>query len=171
MRKITEEDVIKFYMLHVAQICKNSYKGMEFEDRLMEAKIVILHAIRTYKTQYGCFEKYMLQQLSVIMDGKNKEAWAQRRLESIFSLDAIRLAEDGAGTYILSQCIGATLLDDTIFDVKRFMAGLPTLERDILFYLMEGYRISKLSNIFELSINEIQTIIEVLQDKASHYFE
>lgn len=84
MRSITEEDVVKSYLPDVIQMCKNSYKGMELEDRLMEGKIALLHAIGTYKTQYGCFEDYMFQRLSVIMKQKNKEAWAVKKLESFF---------------------------------------------------------------------------------------
>ena len=60
MRSITESDVVKAYLPHVKQNCKNAYKGMELEDRLMEGWIAVLHAIRTYKKQYGCFEDYML---------------------------------------------------------------------------------------------------------------
>ena len=73
MRNITEEDVVNSYLPLVVQTCKGSYKGMELEDRLMEGKIALLHAIRTYKTQYGCFEEYMSQQLRAIMKQKTRK--------------------------------------------------------------------------------------------------
>ncbi|MNW51345.1 hypothetical protein D3C74_288290 [compost metagenome] len=168
MRSITEEDVVKSYLPHLIQVCRNSYKGMELEDRLMEGKIALLHSIRTYKTQYGGFEEYMLQQLTVIMEQKNKEAWAMRRLESLFSLDAGPGIDDV--TFALSRYVGTPPLDDTIFDVKCFIEGLPSIERQTLIHLMEGYSISTLSSILKLSVYEIHSVIERLQNKAVAYF-
>ncbi len=168
MRVITEEDVVKSYMPHVIQECKNSYKGLELEDRLMEGRLALIHAIRTYKTQYGCFEEYMLLQLRIIMKQKNKEAWAVKKLESLFSLDAMLVTDDG--TLVLSHCIGATPQDDTIFDVKCFIEGLSLKERRVLIHLMDGYNITILSNILELSVHEIQSVIERLQNKAVAYY-
>lgn len=170
MTRITEEDVIKSYMSHVVQACEKSYKGMELEDRLMEGRIALLHAIRTYKTQYGCFEEYMLQQLRTIMKQRNKEAWAIRRPESHFSLDALQVREDGSSSFVLSQCLGATHQDDTIFDVACFVEGLSLIERKILFYLMDDNNITQLSNKLELSVFEIQIVLKRLQSKAATYF-
>jgi len=168
MRSITEEDVVNSYLPRVVQICKNSYKGMELEDRLMEGEIALLHAIRTYKTHYGCFEEYMFQQLRAIMKQKNKEAWAVRKLESLFSLDAGLATNDC--TFALSQYIGTPLLDDTIFDVDCFIEGLSAIERDIVIHLMDGHDISILSNNLKFSVDEIQSVIEGLQNKAEAYF-
>lgn len=60
MRSITEGDVVEAYFPHVLQICKNAYKGIELEDRLMEGRIAVLHAIRTYKTQNAIQKKLLL---------------------------------------------------------------------------------------------------------------
>lgn len=168
MRSITEEDVVKSYLPDVIQMCKNSYKGMEMEDRLMEGKIALLDAIRTYKTQYGCFKDYMFQRLSVIMKQKNKEAWAVKKLESLFSLDAGQV--DDNTTFVLSRYVGTPPLDDTIIDVKQFIEGLSSIEKCTLIHLIEGYNISKLSNLLQLPIHEIQFVIEALQNKAAAYF-
>lgn len=168
MRNITEEDVVKSYLPHVVQTCKNSYKGIELEDRLMEGRIALLHAIRTYQMKYGCFEEYMLQQLRLIMKQKNKEAWAVKKIESLFSLDAGLVTDDG--TYALSHCLGSTSLDDTIFDVKCFIEGLSIIEREILIHLMEGYSIATLSNKLEFPVYEIHSEIKQLQNKALAYF-
>lgn len=168
MRSITEEDVVNSWLPHVVQICKSSYKGMELEDRLMEGKIALLHAIRTYKTQYGCFEEYMFQQILAIMKQKNKQAWAARKLDSLFSLDA-GLGADSS-TFALSQYIEAPPLDDTVFDVKRFIEGLSKIERTIIIHLMKGYSVSALSNELVFSVDKIQSVIERLQNKAAAYF-
>ncbi|MDF9407769.1 hypothetical protein L7E55_05250 [Pelotomaculum isophthalicicum JI] len=48
MRKITEEDVITYYLYLVLQECKNSYKGLELEDRISEGMSALLQAVRTY---------------------------------------------------------------------------------------------------------------------------
>lgn len=168
MRKITEEDVVNSYLPHMVQICKNSYKGMELEDRLMESKIALLHAIRTYKTQYGCFEDYMFHRLSVTLKQKNKEAWAVKKLESPFSLDAGQVTNDS--TFVLSRYIGTTPLDDTIFDVQDFIEGLSSIERCTITHLMDGYSVSMLTGILELSVYEIKFVIETIQNKAVAFF-
>lgn len=134
----------------------------------MEGRIALLHAIRTYKKQYGDFEEYMTQQISVMMKQKNKEAWAVRKLESLFSLDAGLVTD--VGTFALSRCMETTPLDDTIFDVKCFIDGLSSIEKHTLIHLMEGYSISALLNILKLSVSEIQSVIERLQNKAEAYF-
>lgn len=72
MEKITEDDVVRHYISLVTQECKDSYKGLELEDRIAEGALALIHAIRTYKVQYGCFEEYMLLQLKFIMRDKIK---------------------------------------------------------------------------------------------------
>ena len=168
MRGITESDVVEAYLPRVLQVCKNAYKGLEMEDRLMEGRLAVLHAIRTYKKQYGCFENYMLQQLSIIMKQKNKEAWAVRRLDSRLSLDAELITEND--TYELSQYFGSILLDDTEYEVNCFIEGLSDTERHVLHYLIGDYSITSFSNKLELSTNEMQSVIECLKSKAASYF-
>lgn len=168
MRSITEEDVVNSYWPCVVRTCQGSYKGMELEDRLMEGNIALLHAIRTYRTQYGCFEKYMLQQLDAIMKQKNKEAWAVRKLESIFSLDARFVPNDCS--FALSNYMGAPLLDGTILDVDYFIEELSPIERNILIHLMEGYDILILPEKLKYSEDEIKSVIEGLRYKAVAYF-
>lgn len=168
MRSITEGDVVEAYFPRVLQVCKNSYKGLELEDRLMEGRFVVLHAIRTYKKQYGCFEDYMLQQLNIIMKQKNKEAWAVRKLDSRYSLDAELVTE--VDKYVLSQYLGLYWLDDTEYEVNCFIEGLSAIERQVLQYLIGDYSITSFSNKLELSTNEILSVIERLKSKAAAYF-
>lgn len=53
MVRITEADVVKHYFPLVIRECKNSYKGLEAEDRITEGVLALIHAIRTYRIEYG----------------------------------------------------------------------------------------------------------------------
>lgn len=86
----------------------------------------------------------------------------------VFSLDAGQVNDDT--TFVLSQYIGTPPLDDTIIDVNQFIKGLSSIEKCTLIHLIEGYNISKLSNLPQLPVHEIQIVIEILQNKAEAYF-
>lgn len=169
MREITEEDVLKSYMPIVLRECRNSFKGIELEDRLVEGGLALLYAIRTYKTHYGSFEEYMLLQLRELMKQKNKEAWAVKRIESRISLDASLIADDGS--FRLQDCIIAIPQDETLFDVKRFIESLPSIEQRIISLLMDNQSISDVSKKLKLPVSQIKSVVEGLQNKAEAYFD
>jgi hypothetical protein len=166
MSKVTEEDIINYYMPLVLQECKNSYKGLEWEDRLAEGGVSLIYAIRTYKTKYGEFEDYFVVQLRRIMTEKNKEAWAMKKMESHYSLDASFIK--GKENYSLSNLIGGTSHDETLLDVKNFRDGLSSIEKSVIDLLTNNYTTG--IDLSIESLHQVQTIIDCLKDKVSAYF-
>lgn len=169
MAKITEADVVKYYFPLVIQECKNSYKGLEAEDRITEGVLALIHAIRTYKTEYGYFEDYFLIQLKIIMKQKNKEAWAMKKLESIFSLDAPVLTHNESS--IRLDFIKSIPHDDTIIDVNCFIEGLSPTERQVVLLLINGQDLFEISNKLRLSLRQVQSVLKQLQSKAINYLD
>ncbi|GAB7058087.1 hypothetical protein JCM16163A_48360 [Paenibacillus sp. YK5] len=167
MAKITEDDVVKHYISLVIQECKGSYKGLEPEDRIAEGTLALIHAIRTYRIQYGCFEEYMLLQLRLIMKQKNKEAWAAKKLESIFSLDAPLVTHNASST--LSDFLRSVPHDDTIFDVHCFIKNLSPIEKQVVLLLLEDRDVFKVSNELRISLPQVQSIVKRIQSKFMIY--
>ncbi|MGW9530242.1 RNA polymerase subunit sigma-70 [Paenibacillus terrae] len=169
MAKITEADVVKHYIPLVIQECKNSYKGLEAEDRITEGVLALIHAIRTYRTIYGCFEDYFFLQLKIIMEQKNKEAWTIKKLESIFSLDAPVLTHNESSTRLCF--IKSIPHDDTIIDVNCFIEGLSQTERQVVLLLINDRDQFEISNELKLSLRQVQSVVKQLQSKAIDYLE
>ncbi|MNV37889.1 RNA polymerase factor sigma-70 [compost metagenome] len=167
MAKITEADVVKQYFSLVIQECKNSYKGMEEEDRITEGVLALIYAIRTYKTKYGCFEDYFLLQLKIIMKQKNKEAWAIKKLESICSLDAPILAHNDSSTRL--DFVRSIPHDDTIIDVHCFIEDLSPIEKQVVLLLIKDRDLLGISNELSLSLMQVQSVVNQLQGKVIDY--
>lgn len=70
MSKVTEEDIVNYYIPLVVEECKNSYKGLEWEDRVAEGIESLIYAIRTYKTKYGRFEDHLVSQVRRMNEAK-----------------------------------------------------------------------------------------------------
>ncbi len=172
MAKITEADVVNHYFPVIVQECRNSYKGIEHEDRIAEGVLALIHAIRTYSTKYGGFEKYFIMQFKIIMGRKNKEAWAMKKAESHFSLDASsHYNESGPGLdFFKSFSDDATIVDATIVDVNYFIEGLPSTEKQILLLLLNGGELDEISNELRIPVQQIQSLITQLQKKATEYW-
>ncbi|MEY9095101.1 RNA polymerase subunit sigma-70 [Paenibacillus sp. RC84] len=168
MEKITEDDVVRHYISLVTQECKDSYKGLELEDRIAEGALALIHAIRTYKVQYGCFEEYMLLQLKFIMRDKNKEAWKARKLESLLSLDA-PLFNNNTTFSALSNFLGSNSHDETVFEVNYFIENLSIIEKRVVLHLIEDRDLIKISRHLGVSVSQIQHIIENIQNKVELY--
>lgn len=167
--KITEVDVVNYYFPLVVRECENSYKGLEAEDKITEGMVALIHAIRTYSTQFGCFEEYLLAQFKIIMNQKNKEAWAIRRMESIFSLDAPVRTHNASHTHL--EFIRSIPYDDTIIDVEIFLAGLSSVERQVIHLLINGNNLKRTSDEMGLSSGEVESIVEQLQSRAKQYLD
>lgn len=163
MGKITEGDVVAYYISLVAQECKSAYKGMELEDRIAEGTFAIVHAIRTYKTHYGSFEEYMLSQVRLFLRQKNKEAWAVKKMESIFSLDAPLFANDVSPTW--HDFLKVTPYDDTIHDVNCFIDQLSPIEKQVISLLMDDRDFKKIANKLGISMRQVQHVVKNLQIK------
>ncbi|GGF67006.1 hypothetical protein GCM10010912_09990 [Paenibacillus albidus] len=169
MGKITVADIVKHYFPLVIQQCKNSYKGLEVEDRIEEGLLALIHAIRTYRVQYGCFEEYFLLQFKLIMKQRNKEAWATKRLESFFSLDAPMLGSNESSSHL--EFISSVPHDDTIIDVNLFMERLTSTERKIVSLLINNQDLLAISCELGLSVEQVQPLIKQLQRKAIEYLD
>jgi len=167
MAKITEDDVVKHYMSLVVQECKGFYKGLELEDRIAEGILALIHAIRTYRTEYGYFEEYMLMQLRLIMKQKNKEAWAAKKRESLFSLDTPLVAYDASPT--LLDFLRSIPYDDTILDVNYFIDELSPIEKQVVFLLLEDHDLIVVSNELGVSLSLAQSIVGRIQSKLMIY--
>ncbi|GIP24371.1 RNA polymerase subunit sigma-70 [Paenibacillus sp. J22TS3] len=169
MEKVTEADVVKHYFPLIIQECKNSYKGLEKEDRITEGVLALIYAIRTYRTKYGCFEDYFLLQLKIIMKQKNKEAWAIKRLESIFSLDSPAFAHNDSPTHI--DFVRSIPHDETTLDVDWFIESLSSTERQVVLLLINDRDLLGISNKLSLSLNQVQSVVKRLQIKAIDYLD
>lgn len=168
MARITEQDVVLYYISHVTRECKSAYKGMELEDRIAEGTIAIVHAIRTYRTHYGSFEDYMLTQVRSILRQKNKEAWTAKKMESIFSIDSPLFPNDASPT--MHDFLKEIPYDDTILDVSCFMDQLSLIERKVILLLLEEHNFKKVANKLTISVQQVQQIVENLQTKYKAYF-
>lgn len=167
MAKITEADVVNHYFPVIVQKCRNSYKGLEHEDRIAEGVLALIHAIRTYSTKYGGFEKYFIMQFEIIMGRKNKEAWAMKKAESHFSLDASsHYNESGPGLDFFKSFSD----DATMVDVNYFIEGLPTAEKQVILLLLNGRELDEISNELRIPAKQIQSLITQLQKKATEYW-
>jgi RNA polymerase sporulation-specific sigma factor len=168
MRKLTEKDIYIHYMPLVLQECKNSYKGLEWEDRIAEAGAALIYAIRTYRTSYGSFPEYMISQLKRILQQKNSEAWSVKKLDSRFSLDAPLY--EGDNTFTLISCITSNLTDESALDVKCFLNSLTLTEKNIIKLLVDDYNIATIANILNQSLSQIQSTLNCIKNKYTGYF-
>lgn len=167
MRKITEEDVINFYMPFVLQECKNAYKGLEWEERIAEGTKTLIYAIRTYKIRYGDFKEYMLTQLRKRMKRKNAEAWAAQKLNSSISLDSPLI--NGQDDFTLTKCMTTMVPDESVLYVKCFIGTLTPKEQSIVLLRMQDYSISNISNRVGLPVHEVQSILDGIKGKIAVY--
>ncbi|MEK8127690.1 RNA polymerase subunit sigma-70 [Paenibacillus filicis] len=161
MRKVTEDDVLQYYLPLVQRECKHAYKGLDWEDRVAEGNLALLHAIRTYRTKHGYFKEYAASEIRRIMQAQNGKAWSSRRLDSRFSLDAFSGISTG---------IGAAYLDDSIVDVTWFMESLAEMDKIVVCMLMEGMSIDSISDKLVISQSQVQGVIEDLKQKLLEYF-
>ena len=168
MSKITEEDILSLYMPLVIQECKNSYKGIEWEERIAEGGIALLYAIRTYRAYYGCFKEYMITQLRRIMKQKNKEAWKVKRLESRISLDAPFIV--GEDNLVFAECIAAPLSDDVSLVIQDFIVRLSPIEQNVVCMLMDNYSIQEISSKTSMTLHQITSLLDDLRNKLSAYY-
>lgn len=167
MAKITEADVVNHYFPVIVRECRNSYKGIELEDRIAEGVLALIHAIRTYSTKYGGFENYFLMQFRIIMGQKNKEAWAMKKAESNFSLDAPSLYNESlTGLDFLKSFSD----DVTIIDVRCFIEDLLPIEKQVLLLMLNRRELNEISNELRVSVKQIQPLITQLQEKATEYW-
>ena len=167
MSKITEEDVFNCYMPLIWQECKNSYKGLEWEDRIAEGAKALIYVIRTYKTRYGDFKEYMLTQLRKIMKQKNAEAWAVKKLDSPISLNAPIIT--GKDDFTLAECTATMASDDSVLYVKWFIDSLSQKEQNIVLLRMGNHSIHDISNMLGVSVHEVQSTLNGLKRKITVY--
>lgn len=159
---------MKSYMPLVLEECRNSFKGIELEDRAIEGWLALLYAIRTHKSNFGNFEDYMILQVRGILKQKNKEAWAAKKIESRISLDAPLIKTEGS--LKLQDFINGIPHDETLLDVKCFIQSLSPFEQHIVFLLMDSQNISAVSDKLGLTISQIKCVVTNLQNKAAAYF-
>lgn len=98
------------------------------------------------------------------MSQKNKEAWAIKKLESIFSLDAPMLTRNESFTHL--EFIKGIPHDDTIIDVEFFMEGLLSLEKEVVHFLFNGQDLFTISDELRLSLGQVESVVKQLQSKA-----
>lgn len=168
MRKLTEEDIYIHYMPLVLQECKNSYRGLEWEDRIAEAGIAFIYAVRTYRTSYGPFPEYMISQLRRILKQKNSEAWSAKKCDSLLSLDAPLHESDKA--FSLISCISSFITDESVIDVKCFINSLSSIEKSIIKLLIDEHNISTIAYILDQSVSQIQSTLNCIKNKYVIYF-
>lgn len=170
MSKINEDDVINFYLPLVLRECKDSYKGLEWEDRIAEGKLALLYAIRTYRIQNGNFNEYATIQIRRILKQQNTKAWSERKPDSRFSLDAPFIAFNSESKHFTLSSSTGTCLDDTLLDVKCFIDILPQYEKTIILMLMDGLKIRSISSELAISESQIHTILGSIRGKVTEYF-
>ncbi len=162
--RIAEEDVLESYSSLIKNECRNSYKALEFEDRVAECNMVLLHCIRTYKSKYGDFENYFIFQLRRKMPQINKKAWAAKRVESQISLDApIR-----NGNYTLHDCLGKVSVDgvdDFLIDFKSFKSILSPKEHRILSLRYDDYSFKFILNTLKVTVSDVYSVLNSIKLK------
>ncbi len=156
------------YIPLLLQECKNSYRGLEWEDRIAEAGIAFIYAVRTYRTSYGPFPEYMISQLRRILKQKNSEAWFVKKCDSLLSLDAP--LHEGDNDFSLISCISSSLTDESTIDVKCFINSLSSTEKNIIKLLIDEYDISTIADILNQSLFQIQSALNCIKNKHVIYF-
>lgn len=168
--KITEEDVILSYQPLILQECKNSYKGLEPEDRISEGTLAIIYAIRTYKIQYGCFKDYAVHQIRRVMKQQNTKAWTEKKPNSGVSLDAPLRNNAGSEEFTLGACIGQDGIDDTVLDVKHFIYSLSNQEQRVILMRLDGHSLQSVSTALAISLYSINRILNTIKAKFLSYY-
>lgn len=169
--KTTEEDVLLFWWPLILQECKNSYKGLEPEDRISEGALALLYAIRTYKLHYGCFKDYAINQIRRIMKQQNTRAWAEKRISSNISLDAPLRNNAESEDLTLSGCVGQESIDDTHPEVRCFISSLSTQEQRVINMRMDGYSFQSVSSALTVSPYSINRMMNNIKTKHRTYYE
>lgn len=162
--------MIIYFQPLVLHECKNSYKGLELEDRIEEGNIALLYAIRTYKIHYGYFSEYAVNQIRKIMKQKNANAWAEKKLNSRASLDAPLRNNAGNEKFTLADYIGQETIDDTLPDVKCFMGSLSVIEQRILRLRMEGHSLQSAATTIAISLESVKRILQTIESKHVSYY-
>ncbi len=171
MARITEEDVIAFYWPLILQECKNSYKGLELEDRISVGAAALLQAVRTYKISYGSFKDYGLMQMRRIMKEQNTKAWAGKKIDSMLSLNTPLINKTGNKNYTFAECINLDNIDYTKLDVKHFIYSLPAKEKSIVLMRWYGLSLKSISNKLKISTYNLNRILTSIGVKLTTYYE
>lgn len=168
--KITEEYVILFWRHLVLQECKNSYKGLEPEDRTSEGNLALLHAVRTYRRYYGGFPEYAVSQMRRIMKQQNTKAWAEKKSNARVSLDAPLGYYNKGEKNTFANCIGQRAIDHTSVEVDDFVSRLSAQEQKIIKMRMDGHSCQSISNILVISPHKILHIVDDIKKKYQIYY-
>ena len=168
--KVSEEDVVLSFQPLILQECKNSYKGLELEDRISEGTLALIYAIRTYKIHYGCFKDYAISQIRRIMKQQNTRAWAEKRPNSCISFDASLKNNAKNEKFTLADCIGDDVIDETVLDVKRFIYSLSVEEQMVILMRLDGYSLRSASTVLTISHYNINRILGTIKIKYLSYY-
>ena len=112
---------------YIARLCKNRWTDIPPEDRLSEAMLHLLYALRTYPTDSQQFLAMFERTLERHMKEQCKAYRGQLETHYVsFDVHYADTAED------LYNCFPSPQSDETRVEVDLFLASLTTIERNMI---------------------------------------
>lgn len=161
---LTEDDVIRANLALVFREAKGGYKGLEPEDRVAVAMYGLLYAVRTFPEACENFQSYAADCIRQTLKEANRDAWRQRRGESLFSLDHSYGPNKETGS-ALSNAIGRQPFDETRMEVRFFLHLLHPISRRVALMGMNGYTNREICGLLGLSRQELGVIYACLRKR------
>ena len=168
-----EETMLDLAMPYIKKICRGKWLNLEPEDRIAEAAYFFVCSFRSLPIGTGHFMSDYEKALIPYMDEHNRKA-PPRYYGCNQSLDALKFATNGNGTWSLYDILTATEIDETALCVESFLKSLPAKERAIVYDLMiDELPQSTVAHKNKLSDIELSKILNLISFdyQQSHWSE
>ena len=143
---------------HIRKLCRGRWGFLEMEDRISEAALLFIAALRIFPTNSGRFWEDYLWLLERHMDRLRREYGRQK---CWLSLDAPL----GIGTGL--DRLMAREIDDTYWPVEKFLRSMPLAERKILEMRMDGRSEKSVSMGMKIPVRKIRGLMsDIAEDYA-----
>ena len=131
-----EEEIFLAAAPQIRKLCARKWLNMEPEDRVAEASLFFIRALRSLPHDTGRFMKDYIEQLIPYMDQKNREC--PSRLYGALSLDEMHPSADGSGAWCRYDAVIGPRTDESAEEVALFLRSLSGRRRMIMQDLLRG---------------------------------
>lgn len=131
-----EEQAMLLLMPHLKNFCHRKWSNLEPEDRLSEAALFTLCAIRSLPINSGHFIPDLNATLSLHMDEQNRKN-PSRFYGYEQSLDCQMATNNGDDSWNLYAILTGSEIDESSIIVHSFLSSLPDWQKNVLYDLMD----------------------------------
>lgn len=144
---------------YLRKLCQNRWKNLEPEDRMGEASLFFVGALRCLPNNSGHFFDELQAQINPHMDELNRKTPSPYYGTSV-SLDCPMSARDGDNTWTMLDFLPGKNIDKSRAEVCSFLKALTELNRNIVLDLINGLSKTDTAQKYNLSIYELNKRLE-----------